>query len=219
MSINNKAGGQISMPVIRRLPKYYRSLSMLEKNGVETVSSRSLSEIMNITASQVRQDLNCFGGFGQQGCGYVVKTLKKKVEELLGVDSKKRVIVYGIGNLGRAILCHFDFEKFGFVACGLFDKNEALIGEEIKGLRIRDDKTVEDFLKDNPVDTAILCIPTTSAESVVDRLYASGVRCFLNFSHFNIKSKYPDCLVENVHLSESIMTLSYLIENKNKNGE
>lgn len=210
----NKNNGQISMPVIRRLPRYYRCLLNLEQNHTEKVSSKTLSELLGFTASQVRQDLNCFGGFGQQGCGYSVALLKAKIEELLGIDKSKKVIIYGVGNLGRAIMCHFDFEKYGFEVSGLFDKNPELISTFLRGIEIRDDATVVDFIKDNPVDVAFLCIPTIGAQSVVERLYSAGVRTFWNFSHFDIRANYPDCTVENVHLSESLMILSYLMSNK-----
>ncbi len=210
----NKSDNQISMPVIRRLPKYYRCLINLENSGVTKVSSRTLSELLSFTASQVRQDLNCFGGFGQQGCGYSVETLKRKIEELLGIDRKKRVVIYGIGNLGRAIMCHFDFSRFGFEVAGLFDKNPELIGQNIRGMEIRDDNTVVEFVEQNPIDMAFLCIPTVGAEAVVEKLYRAGVRTFWNFSHYDIKGNYPDCVVENVHLSESLLILSYLASNK-----
>lgn len=209
-----KNDNQISIPVIRRLPRYYRCLCNLEANGTQKVSSRTLSELLGFTASQVRQDLNCFGGFGQQGCGYSVETLKGKIEELLGIDKTKKVVIYGIGNLGRAIMCHFDFDRFGFEVSGLFDKNPELIGQKIRGLEIRDDEAVVDFIKDNPVDMAFLCIPTVGAENVVRKLYDAGVRTFWNFSHYDIKGNYPDCVVENVHLSESLLILSYLSINK-----
>ncbi|MBQ9742841.1 MAG: redox-sensing transcriptional repressor Rex [Ruminococcus sp.] len=211
MSKNDR---HIAMPVIRRLPKYYRCLSNLQQQGVEKISSRALAEAMNITASQVRQDLNCFGGFGQQGYGYIVSALLKEIAKLLGTDVKKNVVIYGMGNLGRAILYHFDFEKFGYELKGLFDKNPQLIGTKMDGMVISDDEELEEFTKNYQIDAAILCIPTVSGEKVVDRLYGAGVRCFLNFNHFNIKGKYPDCIVENVHLSESLMTLGYLMAHK-----
>lgn len=209
----NKSEKTIAMPVIRRLPKYYRCLSNMEKEGLTKISSRALAEAMNITASQVRQDLNCFGGFGQQGYGYFVSTLKDEIAKLLGTSTKKKTVIYGVGNLGRAILFHFDFNKFGYELCGLFDKNPALIGTELGGMTIKDDCELEALVENCSIDTALLCIPTTSAQEAVSRLYAAGVRNFLNFSHYNIKGVYPDCIVENVHLSESLMTLSYLIGN------
>lgn len=207
----NKLAGQISMPVIRRLPKYYRCLCTLEQSGVEKISSRKLAEAMNITASQVRQDLNCFGGFGQQGYGYYIKHLREEIAKLLGIDTIKNAIIYGIGNLGRAVLYHFDFEKFGFKLMGLFDKNPELIGTELAGFEITSPDEIQNFMKDNHIDAAILCLPTITAEAVIDNLYNAGIRAFLNFSHFDIVSKYPDCVVENVHLSESLMTLAYLM--------
>ena len=212
----SKSDGQISMPVIRRLPNYYRCLSNMEQNGVEKLSSRKLAEAMNITASQVRQDLNCFGEFGQQGYGYDVNLLRGEIAKLLGIDTIKNTVIYGIGNLGRAVLFHFDFEKFGFKLMGLFDKNPELVGTELAGFTIKSATDVSDFLKENKIDAAILCLPTTAADVVVEELYAGGIRSFLNFSHFDIKSNYPDCAVENVHLSESLMTLAYLMRDQNK---
>lgn len=215
----SKNAQQISMPVIRRLPKYYRCLSTLEQNGVDKISSRKLAQTMNITASQVRQDLNCFGGFGQQGYGYIVAELKAEIAKLLGINTIKKTVIYGIGNLGRAVLFHFDFEKFGFELCGLFDKNPQLIGTELAGFTIADDAEISELMKTQPIDAAILCIPTTSAEEVVTKLYEAGIRCFLNFSHFDIKAKFPDCVAENVHLSESLMTLAYLMTSKQDKPE
>jgi len=212
----SKLDGQISMPVIRRLPKYYRWLCTLEQNGTDKISSRKLAEAMNITASQVRQDLNCFGGFGQQGYGYEVSHLKNEIAKLLGIDTIKNAIIYGMGNLGRAVLCHFDFEKFGFKLMGLFDKNPELIGTELSGFKITSPDEVKSFMSENHIDAAILCLPTLTAEEVIDKLYSSGIRAFLNFSHFDIVSKYPDCVVENVHLSESLMTLAYLMRTQGK---
>ncbi len=210
----SKTDGQISMPVIRRLPKYYRCLCTLEQNGVEKISSRALAEAMNITASQVRQDLNCFGGFGQQGYGYITKTLREEIAKLLGIDELKNTVIYGIGNLGRAVLFHFDFEKFGFKLCGIFDTAPHLVGTELAGFTIKDNCDIEACIKENSVTTAILCIPTVSAEEVVQKLYDAGIRNYLNFSHFDIKAHYPDCVTNDVHLSESLMTLGYLITNK-----
>ncbi len=210
----SKTDGQISMPVIRRLPRYYRCLCNLEQEGVDKISSRRLAEVMNITASQVRQDLNCFGGFGQQGYGYYVSTLREEIAKLIGINNKKDTVIYGIGNLGRAVLFHFDFEKFGFCLKGIFDTNPKLVGTELAGFTISDDDGLINFISKNPIDAAILCIPTVSAEPVVKKLYDAGVRNFLNFSHYDIKGVYPDCVVENVHLSESLMTLGYLMTNK-----
>ncbi|MBQ2944060.1 MAG: redox-sensing transcriptional repressor Rex [Ruminococcus sp.] len=210
----SKTEGQIAMPVIRRLPKYYRCLCTLEHNGVDKISSRALAEAMNITASQVRQDLNCFGGFGQQGYGYITKNLREEIAKLLGIDKPKNTVIYGIGNLGRAVLFHFDFEKFGFKLCGLFDTAPHLVGTELAGFTIKDNCDIENCIKENEVTTAILCIPTVSAEEVVNKLYLAGIRHYLNFSHYDITTHFPDCVSYDVHLSESLMTLGYLITNK-----
>lgn len=213
----SKLTGQISMPVIRRLPRYYRCLCTLEQNSIEKISSRKLAEAMNITASQVRQDLNCFGGFGQQGYGYYVTHLREEIAKLLGIDTIKNAIIYGMGNLGKAVLYHFDFEKFGFTLKGLFDKNPELIGTEFAGFKVTSPEQLKSFMSENHIDAAILCLPTVTAEDVIDNLYNSGIRAFLNFSHFDIVSKYPDCVVENVHLSESLMTLSFLMRSHEEN--
>ena len=215
----NKNHTQISMPVIRRLPKYYRCLCNMEKSGVEKISSRALAEAMKITASQVRQDLNCFGGFGQQGYGYITKTLREEIAKLLGIDILKNTVIYGMGNLGRAVLFHFDFEKFGYKLCGLFDTAPHLVGTELAGFTIMDNGDIEKCITTSQVTTAILCIPTVSAKDVVEKLYNAGIRNFLNFSHYDIESDYPDCVSYDVHLSESLMTLGYLITNKEASDE
>ena len=204
----------ISMPVIRRLPKYYRSLNILEEQGVERISSGKLAEFMNINASQIRQDLNCFGGFGQQGYGYLVSDLKKEIADIIGIHNIKPAVICGFGNLGKALFSHFSIRENGFKLVGLFDCNPNLQGKEFNSIVVQSEKNICDFCKENNVKTAIICVPTKNVEELADELYEGGVRSFWNFSHFSIRAKYPDVTEENVHLSESLLTLSYLIDNK-----
>lgn len=202
-------GKTISQSVIRRLPRYYRFLEELQREGVEKISSRELSERMRLTASQIRQDLNCFGGFGQQGYGYNISELKDKIGAILHLDEKRQVILIGAGNLGRAISEHLDFSRFGFEITAIFDREPSIIGKRIMDLNVLGIAGVRDFCREHHVDMAILCIPRDSAEEVVKTLYSCGIRAFWNYSHYDILADYPDAAVENVHLTDSLMTLSY----------
>lgn len=203
----------ISMPVIRRLPGYFRTLKVLEEKGVDRISSGRLAELMNSNASQIRQDLNCFGGFGQQGYGYIVSDLKDEIAKIIGIDRVKNTVICGFGNLGKAIYRHFDNTKYGFELVGLFDSDKLKQGQIIDNLTIQSEMNIVEFCQANNVETAIICVPTKFAEGVVDLLYEGGVRSYWNFSHFKVTSKYSDVTEENVHLSESLLTLSYLIDN------
>lgn len=202
----------ISKSVIRRLPRYYRFLGELLKEGVEKISSRELSERMRLTASQIRQDLNCFGGFGQQGYGYNVKELRGQIGAILHLDDKRTVILIGAGNLGRAVALHIDFARYGFEPIGVFDRDETLVGESIAGVRISPMDSLRGFCAEHSPNMAILCIPRDGAEDVVKTLTECGVTAFWNFSHYDIQADYPNAAVENVHLTDSLMTLSYLME-------
>lgn len=208
------ANKYISMSVIKRLPRYYRFLDNLNKDGITRISSKELSLKMGLTASQIRQDLNCFGGFGQQGYGYNVESLFNEIGRILGVDKKFKLILIGAGNLGRAIGTHMAFNSRGFDLVGIFDRNQSIIGEMIKGIPIRSIDTLDDFCKETQPVVAVLCIPSAQSEEIVDQLVHLGVKGFWNFTHFDINSKYPDVAVENVHLTDSIMTLSYQIMEK-----
>ena len=203
----------VSNSVIRRLPRYYRFLGDLKASGMSRISSRELSERMGLTASQIRQDLNCFGGFGQQGYGYHIEILQAEIGRILGIDSPKSAILIGAGNLGRAMAQHIDFEKRGFHLVGVFDKKEALVGQVIRGLPIRDVASLDEFCRENLPSTAILCIPKGEAGAIVDQLVKLGVQAFWNFSHYDISIKYPNVAVENVHFGDSLMTLSYRLHN------
>lgn len=202
-------GKTISQSVIRRLPRYYRFLEELQREGMEKISSRELSERMRLTASQIRQDLNCFGGFGQQGYGYNITELKDKIGSILHLDQKRHVILIGVGNLGRAISEHFDFTRFGFEVTGIFDRDPILIGRTILNQPVMDIRQMKEYCVSNQIDMAILCTPRDSAHEIVETLYSVGVCCFWNFSHYDILADYPDAVVENVHLTDSLMTLSY----------
>ena len=199
----------ISNAVIKRLPRYYRYLDELLESGVERISSGELSRRMNVTASQIRQDLNNFGGFGQQGYGYHVEYLYKEIGKILGLDKVNHMIVIGAGNLGKAIANYGNFEKRGFKIIGMFDKNPELIGKELQsGLKVLDIQELESFLKEHSVEIATLAIPKTNAHQVAERLVACGIKAIWNFAHTDLQLP-KDVVVQNVHLSESLMQLSY----------
>ncbi len=202
---------KISMSVIRRLPRYYRFLLELKSHDVLRISSRELAEKMGASASQIRQDLNCFGGFGQQGYGYDVPKLFDEISAILGLNNRYNAVLLGVGNLGRAVINHVAFESRGFNLMAIFDKNPQLIGTEMKGLTVIDIATLEDYCKTHKIDAAFLCLPRDSVEPLGEILYNNGVRYFWNFSHFDLTMKYSDVIMENVHLNDSLMTLCYRI--------
>ena len=199
----------ISMAVIRRLPRYYRFLDELLKQGTVRVSSGELSSLLGLTASQIRQDLNCFGGFGQQGYGYIVEQLHEEIGKILGLTELHDAVLIGAGNLGRAIANHLDFEQRGFRLTAVFDSSPSVIGRNVRDLTVSDMQTLEDFCANHHPQLAILCVPADAADSIVDRLQQVGVRSFWNFSHYDIATQSTDTIVENVHLGDSLMTLSY----------
>ncbi len=205
--------GAISNSVIKRLPRYYRFLGELKSLGMTRISSRELSERMGLTASQIRQDLNCFGGFGQQGYGYNIEFLHSEIARILGVDAPKNAILIGVGNLGRAITMHINFETKGFHLVGLFDGKESLVGQVVKNLPIRSTATLDEFCRENRPDAAILCIPKTAAKDVSEQLVKLGIKGFWNFSHYDLALQHPGITVENVHFGDSLMTLSYKMSN------
>ncbi len=206
-------GDSISMSVIRRLPRYYRFLSELNEQNVDRISSTKLAQIMNVTASQVRQDLNCFGGFGQQGYGYSVSQLKDEIKNILGLNNGYKAILIGAGNLGKAVAMHMNFEKLGFELIACFDNNENKVGQKLNDLVVKNESELEEFCNNNRVDTAFLCIPRICVENILDKLYALGIKNYWNFSHYDITARYADTLVENVHLSDNLMTLCYRMNN------
>lgn len=203
----------ISPSVIKRLPRYYRFLEELEASGMTRISSASLSAKMGITASQIRQDLNCFGGFGQQGYGYNISSLKNEIGKILNIDTQKKLIVIGVGNLGKAIASHINFAEKGYELIGLFDKKESLVGQSVRGLPIRHTESLDDFCREHHPVTAVLCIPKESAKEIAYKLVKLGIKGFLNFSHYDLSLTYDNIVVENVHFGDQLMILSYNINN------
>lgn len=206
----------ISNSVIRRLPRYYRFLGELENNDYVRISSRELAEKMGLTASQIRQDFNCFGEFGQQGYGYNVSELRAEIGKILGLDSLKPMILLGAGNLGSAIAAHLDFKNRGFELIGIFDSNKEQVGREIGDLKVSDIDDLEEFCKANSPEAAILCIPKDAAVTEAEILISYGIKAFWNFTHYDLKMAYKDVIVENVHLGDSLTTLSYCINSIEK---
>ncbi len=206
--------GIISNSVIKRLPRYYRFLGELRAAGMSKISSRELSEKMGLTASQIRQDLNCFGGFGQQGYGYNIDILQEEIAYILGLDKPKSIILIGVGNLGRAVTMHMNFESKGFHLIGLFDSKESIVGQIVKNQPVRNIDTLDEFCRENLPKAAILCIPKEAAEKIVNQLMKLGVKNFWNFSHYDIAVNRPDTKVENVHLGDSLTRLSYKMTNE-----
>ena len=200
---------KISVPVIRRLPRYYRFLGELLAKGVTRISSRQLSDKMGFTASQIRQDLNCFGEFGQQGYGYSVESLYNEIGHILGLDHNYKTILIGAGNLGKAVAVHMSFEKRGFQLIGIFDNDSQKIGSTVRDIVVTDLDDLETFCGKNKVDAAIFCVPKSAAQKIAGRLYNLGVRNYWNFSHYDLTVDYDDVIVENVHLNDSLMVLCY----------
>ena len=206
----------VSLSVIRRLPRYYRFLGELAKEGCTRISSRELSEKMGLTASQIRQDLNCFGGFGQQGYGYNVPALQEEISKILGLDQKLEAILIGVGNLGRAIVTHMDFEARGFNLLALFDNSPDIIGSTINHHIVEDIKKLPAFCSRYQPTVAILCIPKEAAKGLSEKLVELGIRGFWNFSHYDLSLNYDGITVENVHLGDSLMTLTYMVHQELK---
>ena len=206
---------EISQAVIRRMPRYYRYLGELLDDGVERISSNELSTRMRVTASQIRQDLNNFGGFGQQGYGYNVKYLYDEIGNILGINQRHNMIVIGAGNLGQALANYVNFEKRGFVIIGLFDVNPALKGTFVRDIEVRMMNELELFVKEKRVDIAALTMPREHAKQIAGFLVDLGIGAIWNFAHLDLE--LPEyVVVENVHLSESLMQLSYNIANQKK---
>ncbi len=201
---------EISQAVIGRLPRYFRYLGELKDEGVERISSQELSARMKVTASQIRQDLNNFGGFGQQGYGYKVEFLYDEIGKILGMDQTHNLIIIGAGNLGHALANYMNFERRGFIFKGIFDISEDVVGRKIKDLEVLPLNDLEKFIKENDIDMAVLTIPKTAALEVAERLSKTGIKGIWNFAHIDLN--VPSSIqVENVHLSDSLMKLSYNI--------
>ena len=201
----------ISQAVVRRMPRYYRFLGELLEKGVERVSSNELSKLMKVTASQIRQDLNNFGGFGQQGYGYNVRFLHEEIGKILGLDQTHNIIIIGAGNLGQAIANYGRFERLGFCTIALFDINPEIIGKEIRGIRVYALDALEVFCQTHKVDIAALTMPKQTADNTAQRLVELGIHAIWNFAHVDLDVDDESVVVENVHLSDSLMQLSYNI--------
>ncbi|MDK2920396.1 MAG: redox-sensing transcriptional repressor [Candidatus Petromonas sp.] len=200
---------RISMAVIRRLPKYHRYLKDLLERDIKRISSKELSDIIGFTASQIRQDLNNFGGFGQQGYGYNVEELYKEIGKILGLDKNYKIIIIGAGNLGQALANYTNFQKEGFHVDAMFDINPRLIGLKIRDVEIMDMDNIEEYVIKNNVDMAIICTNKDSAQDVANKLVECGIKAIWNFAPTDLKVP-DDVIVENVHLVESLLTLTYL---------
>ena len=222
---------KISDAVIHRLPRYYRYLDDLYNKGVVRISSHSLGDKMDITASQIRQDLSCFGEFGQQGYGYNVAELRAEIVHILGIDNDHKLIIIGAGHLGHALLQNFDFAKVGFHLDSAFDVSSALIGDEINGVTVRSMDELDDYVAQHHPTVAVLCVPRQSAMELSGELVAHGIQGFWNFSHYDLSVEYPGVTVENVHVEisvpedvysedihfvDTLLTLSYHISRSNQ---
>lgn len=204
---------KVSESVINRLPRYYRYLNELDSGKVDRISSRELSRRMHVTASQIRQDLNCFGGFGQQGYGYNVRFLKESIEKILGLDRGYRAILVGAGNMGKTFAINTKFESRGFKLIGIFDTDPKKFGTMIGIHRVLPYSRIREFISENKPQMAILAIPKTAMHEVANQLISYGIKAFMNFSYTELSTP-DDIAVENVHLGDSLMRLSYKLTEK-----
>ena len=204
----------ISDAVIRRLPRYYRQLTDLCNRGVVRISSHSLGQEMNITASQIRQDFSCFGEFGQQGYGYNVEELRTEIGHILGVDNDHHLIMIGVGNLGRALLHNFPFSDTGFTVDGAFDVSPAIIGSTVNGVPVYSMEELDAYIRDHNVDVVVMTVLQSVAQDMADHLIALGVHGFWNFTNIELSSTNPNVKFENIHFADSLLTLSYRIANR-----
>lgn len=203
---------KVSSAVIRRLPRYYRHLSDLFQAGTVRISSNALGKSMNLTASQIRQDLSCFGEFGQQGYGYNIEKLRGEISDILGMNRGHNAIVFGAGNLGRALMENFHFDRSGFTLAAAFDVDPYIVGSEISGVKIYHVDTLEDYLSQHKVSVGVLTVPGRVAGPLADRLVEGGVRGIWNFTNMELKLERPEgVVVEDVHFADSLLALSYMI--------
>ena len=204
----------ISDAVIRRLPRYYRQLTDLCGRGIVRISSHSLGQEMNITASQIRQDFSCFGEFGQQGYGYNVEELRSEIGHILGVDNDHHLIMIGVGNLGRALLHNFHFSQAGFTVDAAFDISPSVVGTSVNGIPVYSMQELDSFVQQNHIDVVVLTIPQSVAQDTATHLIELGVRGFWNFTNVELSSPTDDVKFENIHFVDSLLTLSYRIANR-----
>ena len=202
---------KVSNNVIRRLPRYLRKLDELSENGIDKISSKQLGELLGLTSSQVRQDFNCFGEFGQQGYGYKVSALREQIAAILGMDRGFSAILIGVGNIGRAMMENFCFTDWGVDLAAAFDIKPALIGTDYKGVHIYAMEELERYLDEKHVDIAVLTVPKTAAVSVTEILTAHGIDAIWNFTNVELTEPNSRTIVENVHFSDSLLSLSYYV--------
>lgn len=210
---------KISDAVIHRLPRYYRYLDDLYNKGVVRISSNSLGAKMDITASQIRQDLSCFGEFGQQGYGYNVVALRGEVAKILGMNRNYSAVLVGVGNIGRALVENFCFEQYGFTLKAAFDINPDLIGKEMHGIVVHDFSTLDNILADIQPDVAVLCVPKAMANDVANEICSVGVKAIWNFTNTELQVKDADPIIENIHFSDSLLALGYYIAESQDEAE
>lgn len=201
---------KVSMAVVRRLPKYYRYLGDLIKTGVMRISSKELGKLMGLTASQIRQDLNCFGGFGQQGYGYNVEELQKEIGRILGLNKTYNSVIVGAGNLGQAIANYEGFRREGFVLNAMFDVNPRLIGNTIRDIKIYDILELGAYVQANDIQLGIICVPKEQSQAVADIMMDNGIKAIWNFAPADVQVR-DNVAIENVAISESLYTLTYLM--------
>ena len=206
-----KRNAKVSTAVIRRLPRYYRQLSELQEAGVVRISSSALGKSMGLTASQIRQDLFCFGGFGQQGYGYKVDSLKGEIGEILGINQGHTLVVLGAGNLGRALMENFHFERSGVALSAAFDVAPDVVGQRLSGVPVNHVDQLEEYLGQHPASIGVLTVPRSVANRIAGRLVASGVKGIWNFTNIELTVDAPDIVIENVHFADSLLALSYMI--------
>ena len=202
---------KVSNNVIRRLPRYLRKLDELSDAGITRISSGELGRQLGLTPSQIRQDFSCFGEFGQQGYGYKVAALRAEIANILGMDRGFSAIIIGVGNIGHALMCNFDFTQWGFNVKAAFDVKPELIGKEVEGIMVYNVDELAQFLSENHVDAAVLCVPKQFAVSTTELLTANGINAIWNFTNVELTAPESSTIVENVHFSDSLLSLSYFI--------
>ncbi len=202
---------KVSNNVIRRLPRYLRKLDELADAGVSRISSGELGRQLGLTPSQIRQDFSCFGEFGQQGYGYKVTALRSEIANILGMDRGFTAIIIGVGNIGHALMCNFNFKQWGFDLKAAFDVKPELIGKEVEGVTVHSTEELTSFLAENHVDAAVLCVPKQFAVSTTELLTKNGVNAIWNFTNVELTAPESNTIVENVHFSDSLLSLSYFI--------
>lgn len=202
---------KVSNNVIRRLPRYLRKLDELTDAGISRISSGELGRQLGLTPSQIRQDFSCFGEFGQQGYGYKVTALRAEIANILGMDRGFSAILIGVGNIGHALMCNFNFQQWGFELKAAFDVKEDLVGKEVEGIMVHHVDSLAQFIADNHIDAAVLCVPKQFAVSTTELLTKSGINAIWNFTNVELTAPESSTIVENIHFSDSLLSLSYFI--------